>query len=231
MCGTPIPCHTARTLHHARALEGVAKSQLPLKAVVSKVKIAFKGALNEFTPSNTLAWQVCRVTLGCSRVHSGKGDFRPNGDQRELCDVPGAEPEVPYHSLVARKATTKRRFDEYIIFHRSVPTSTSTGSFLPLGASIATGPFLPFSDEDCCALLPAVEMPRDAFTSSHASRRTLREGSRRTLREGSRRTLRAHTPYASGSDSSSTRWQLESELDIPEFSGPLFHADSGVRRQ
>ncbi|KAJ1472222.1 hypothetical protein T484DRAFT_1841189 [Baffinella frigidus] len=64
------------------------------------------------------ASEVCRVTLGCSRVYSGSGDFHPSASNaNELCVVEGSDPAVPHHSLIARTATTNRLFDEYIIFH------------------------------------------------------------------------------------------------------------------
>ena len=102
---------------------------------------------------------------------SGSGDFHPNlknGDKSELCDVPGIAPAVPHHSLVARKATTKRQFDEYMMFNRSIPLAP---------------------DEDCCSMLPAVEMLRDACSRSHASRLRLR----RVLYQGATQVPRGHT--------------------------------------
>mmetsp|Transcript_33632 Transcript_33632/g.76888 ORF Transcript_33632/g.76888 Transcript_33632/m.76888 type:complete len:141 (+) Transcript_33632:116-538(+) len=71
-------------------------------------------------PGDVFYALVCRVTLGCSRVYKGSGDFHPSARHtNELCDVPGVEPPLPHHSLIARKATTnvKDPFDEYIIFH------------------------------------------------------------------------------------------------------------------
>jgi hypothetical protein len=89
-------------------------------------------------------------------VYKGSGDFHPSARHtNELCDVPGVEPPLPHHSLIARKATinVKDPFDEYIIFHRSIP---------------------PVPGEDWCTMLPAAGMSRDACTTSYASRLRLR---------------------------------------------------------
>ncbi|KAJ1485311.1 hypothetical protein T484DRAFT_1945857 [Baffinella frigidus] len=67
-------------------------------------------------PGDVFYALVCRVTLGCSRISTcTPADFHPRAPERELCDVPGTT--VPHHSLIARKATAKLRFDEYIFFH------------------------------------------------------------------------------------------------------------------
>ncbi|KAJ1466765.1 hypothetical protein T484DRAFT_1987620 [Baffinella frigidus] len=68
-------------------------------------------------PGDVFYALVCRVTLGCSRVYKGSGDFHPSSkNHSELCDVPGTAPPVTHHSLIARKATTNLQFDEYINF-------------------------------------------------------------------------------------------------------------------
>ncbi|KAJ1485826.1 hypothetical protein T484DRAFT_2389820 [Baffinella frigidus] len=69
-------------------------------------------------PGDVFYALVCRVTLGCSRLcTSTPGDFHPKTRERELCDVPGTVPPVPHHSLIARKALSGFRFDEYVVFH------------------------------------------------------------------------------------------------------------------
>ena len=145
-------CLIAQTVISAKLCNSSVSKTGVLVQTETQEKFALDG-----TPSTARTLQVCRVTLGCSRVYSGTGDFHPNlkdGDRSELCDVPGIAPAMPFHSLVARKATIKRRFDEYIIFKRSIP---------------------PVFDEDCCAMLPAVEMSRDACTSSHTLHLRLRQ--------------------------------------------------------
>ena len=70
---------------------------------------------------------VFRVSLGYS-VHYADDEeecFNPNANRRELCNIPNTDPPTPYHSLVAEGERVKLRFNEYVVFHRLLPSSSN----------------------------------------------------------------------------------------------------------
>jgi hypothetical protein len=70
---------------------------------------------------------VFRVSLGYS-VHYADDEeecFNPNANRRELCNIPNTDPPTPYHSLVAEGTRVKLRFNEYVVFHRLLPSSSN----------------------------------------------------------------------------------------------------------
>ena len=68
--------------HHARVSEGVAKRHFPLKEIVLNSKKACPDTLlNEFNPSNTLAWQGC--VIGSTIVVEAGAQVRSSPDYRD----------------------------------------------------------------------------------------------------------------------------------------------------
>ena len=46
----------------------------------------------------------------------------PNANRRALCNIPNTDPPTPYHSLVAEGTRGRYRFNEYVVFHRLIPS-------------------------------------------------------------------------------------------------------------
>jgi hypothetical protein len=82
-------------------------------------------------PGNVFYALVFRVTLGHSVHYADKREksfwLKEDGtiNRKELCSIPNFNPPTPYHSLIfeAIKINSQLRYNEYVVFHRLLPSS------------------------------------------------------------------------------------------------------------
>jgi hypothetical protein len=65
--------------------------------------------------------------LGHSVHYADKREasFNPNTRRRELCSIPSTDPPTSYHSLIAEGSKVNLRYNEYVVFHRLLPSSSN----------------------------------------------------------------------------------------------------------
>jgi len=145
-------CLVVQTVESSKLRNGSASKTALLVQAEPQQKFTLSGTPSPVTPLAHCRYAGSRSdALACTRALA---TFAPTGTRESSVTCRGLSPRCrTTHSSRARRP----------------PHIDSTST------SFSTGPFLPFSDEDCCAMLPAVEMSRDACTTSHTLRRTLRE--------------------------------------------------------
>jgi len=78
-------------------------------------------------PGHVFYALVFRVMLGHSVHYADKREvsFNPNTRRRELCSIPSTDPPTSYHSLIAEGSKVNLRYNEYVVFHRFIPSSSN----------------------------------------------------------------------------------------------------------